>query len=301
VGDHPWLGAPSVKVGADFGGLQIGLDDPATDPEVTGMLTDPLQGCLDPDAGHGTFIAGLIRQVSPDSNVLAIRVMSSDGTVAEGDLLAALNLLLLRHVHAQQTNTPDGIVDVVSMSMGYYHERPEDVDFDPLLLEPLREFAQRGVGVVAAAGNDSTTRPLYPAAFAPYAGGLAPAADQVPLVSVGALNPDSSVALFSNAGDWVSCYRPGAALVSTVPKTINAGQQPSVRVTSNGQVRQTIDPDGFESGFATWSGTSFAGPVLAGQLAQALLETAELDNLGSGPAVERAWSAITSLVGWNRP
>ena len=38
----------------------------------------------------------------------------------------------------------------------------------------------------------------------------------VPVVSVGASNPSgAAVSLFSNTGPWVSCYRPGVAVVST--------------------------------------------------------------------------------------
>ena len=41
-------------------------------------------------------------------------------------------------------------------------------------------------------------------------------------------------------------------------------------VQPDGKPRGTIDPDSFSSGFATWSGTSFAAPVLAGRFAAAL-------------------------------
>ena len=43
-----------------------------------------------PYTGHGSFIAGLIRQVVPDATVLSIRIMHGDGIVYEGDLLYAL-------------------------------------------------------------------------------------------------------------------------------------------------------------------------------------------------------------------
>ncbi len=47
------------------------------------------------------------------------------------------------------------------------------------------------------------------------------------LISVGALNPDGGVSLFSNSGDWIACYSPGAALVSTLP-IVDAGQRSGV-------------------------------------------------------------------------
>ena len=92
---------------------------------------------------------------------------------------------------------------------------------------------------------------------------------------MGALNPDGqTIALFSNAGDWVSCHRVGAAVVSTMPTTFNGALQPAAElfVAGDGH-RASLDMDNFHGGFATWSGTSFAAPVLAGQLAQRLIES----------------------------
>jgi subtilisin family serine protease len=143
---------------------------------------------------------------------------------------------------------------------------------------------------------------MYPAAFTPYPDGLVPAFDPncTPLISVGALNPNGTVAMFSNAGEWVACNRPGADLVSTFPRTFQGGEAPAMEVTVDGVVRATIDPDDFSCGFGTWSGTSFAAPYLAGEIAQALIAQARADGSPStmaatdpGTAVQRSWSAIT--------
>ncbi|HVU93472.1 MAG TPA: S8 family serine peptidase, partial [Jatrophihabitans sp.] len=181
------------------------------------------------------------------------------------------------------------------------HELVADSTFDPLLLAPLQDLARNGVAVVASTGNESTSRPMYPAAFAPHAGGEVPAFDGncVPLISVGALNPDRTIALFSNAGPWVACHRPGAGLVSTFPQTFDAGGQSSFRVESDEGVRATMDPDNFAGGFGTWSGTSFAAPILAGELAQALLDGCadRLDAADATSCVQRGWSAVTACTG----
>ncbi len=102
-----------------------------------------------------------------------------------------------------------------------------------------------------------------------------------------ALNPDGSVALFSNDGAWISCHSPGAALVSTMPK-IDVGLRPSVDLGDGplgqrpvGSWRASLDPDRF-TGFGTWSGTSFAAPVMAGAAAQALLEHETFADLKTG-------------------
>ena len=96
--------------------------------------------------------------------------------------------------------------------------------------------------------------------------------------------------MFSNAGPWVLCERPGAGVVSTFPVTFNASAEPSYRTGT----RETIDPDDFSSGFGTWSGTSFAAPVLAGELAQAMVygKCGSLTDLDVAATVNRGWAAV---------
>jgi subtilisin family serine protease len=310
VGEHRWFGAGIVDRDPRCAELAIGLTDPLTAPESAGVRLNPLVGELDETAGHGTFIAGLIRQKCADAKILAIRVIQGDGVVAEADLLETLNKLWLRQKLAIINERPEELVDIVSMSLGYYHEEYEDLEFDPLLLAPIRALARLGVAVVVSSGNDATTRPMYPAAFAPYPGGVIPGvlADELPVVAVGASNPDRSVALFSNEGPWVRAHRPGAALVSTLPP-FDGSRAPTIEMDGMGDppgapepkgrnVRSTIDPDDFSSGFGIWSGTSFAAPILVGEVAQylfahRLLPAAEVDPV---TALDRGWLAISDRV-----
>jgi len=292
VGKHPWLPPGIVHLDPTV------FDVTIVNPELEGVTIDPYEAQLDPDAGHGTFIAGLIRQHCGDANVLAIRVMGGDGVVPESVLLDALWLLVLRQQLGIANGKPDELVDVVSLSLGYYHEQPDDVSFDPLLLEPLRQLGELGVPVVVAAGNDATNRPMFPAAFTPWPGGPVTAADPncVPVTSVGALNPNGTIALFSNAGGWVACHRPGASVVSTFPTTFNAGEQPAVATPFGGEgMRATMDPDDFHSGFGVWSGTSFATPVLAGQIAAELCRV-DLTPMDRDSVLARGWTALSTCI-----
>jgi hypothetical protein len=228
--------------------------------------------------------------------------MPSDGAVAESDLLYTLCLLALRQLLAQLEGDAANFVDIVSLSLGYYHEQPDDLTYDPQILLPLRVLGECGTAVVVAAGNDCTARPMFPAAFTPYPDGYItePDPDCVPIVSVGALNPDGSVAMFSNSGAWVKCHRLGAAVVSTFPETFNGSLGPTLRTWVHGEGwRATIDPDNFSGGFGTWSGTSFAAPLLAGELAQCLVEghCGPLGAVDRGSSVARGWSAIIQHVG----
>jgi hypothetical protein len=305
AGKHPWL--PDSIVDRDptiDGSVLIGLEDGQYNPEVHGSVNDPLEGVLDAVAGHGTFIAGLIRQTCPDANILAVRVMHGDGAVVEFDLLKALNRLVLRQAIAIKQQDATRYIDVLSLSLGYYHELPADQAMDHKLLKPLTELGQLGVVTIAAAGNDATDRHFYPAGFAPHHQTQLPAVhDALPVVSVGAENPNQRfAALFSNDGDWVSCQRQGAALVSTMPIELNGALRPGAELRlSNGETRSTIDPDDYSGGFGTWSGTSFAAPVLAGQVAEFLRPCPSFGVLTAAAAVDRGWEALHALVPLDRP
>ena len=189
-------------------------------------------------------------------------------------------------------------VDVLNLSLGYYHETPEDLLFDPTMYRILRRLGECGVSVVCSAGNDATARPMFPAAFAPWAdgkGGAEVAKDVVPVVSVGALNPNGTDALFSNAGPWVRAYAPGAAVMSTLPP-FQGGLEPAARSEAYMRVRESIDPDDFTGAFALWSGTSFAAPLFAGRLANSLVDRIDPAHDGRSDAVERVWQALTGVT-----
>ena len=254
--------------------------EPSRDPENTGVIIDDVNGLMDVLCGHGTFIAGVVRQRCPEAVILAVPVMASDGAALEDDVVAALSLLLDRHRAAkvaQQAGNPipHGLLDVVNLSLGYYHETPEEAD-DTALHALLAEFAQEGVVVVACAGNDATRARFFPAAFA------TPGHDG--LVGVGATNPDDrSVALFSNVGDWVTAHAPGAGIVSTVPITLSGSRTPGVRFDGTGPgPRSGVDFDDFRSGFAVWSGTSFAAPWVAGEIAAEIVRAEKSQPLKAG-------------------
>ena len=99
VAEHPWLGPEHVIRNPTVLGQTIGLGEPTTAERASGV-SDAMVGELQPDSGHGTFIAGLVRQACPDARLLDVRLFDNTGVVTEGELLRSLQLLALRQVLA---------------------------------------------------------------------------------------------------------------------------------------------------------------------------------------------------------
>ena len=308
VAPHPWFDVPNRTTPLPTNGFldvepvvqaAIQANNPTETPPLTGYwdgpsIDNPLVGDVDVATGHGTFIAGIIRQAAPDARVLAIRVAHSDGVAHEADVVFAMWYLVCRVLAAQQNDDPDSMVDVVSLSLGYFDESGPG-PFPAQLAQHVDDLIAMGVPVTAAAGNAATTRPFFPAAMAGE-----PGKDLV--VSVGALNPNGSKALFSNDGPWVRCWERGAAVVSTFPTDVRGGAEPDHTVPAT--KRAALDPDDFTAGFAVWNGTSFAAPLAAAKLATAMVRCASgvlgapalpLGPVDTTSTLERAERARTTL------
>lgn len=257
LGSHPWFDVGVTRDPRLSSGEPIGIVRPPSNPEVHPSLATPLDGIFDDAAGHGTFIAGVVRQQCADADILAVRISDGEGNIVETDLIGALRRLV---IYKEEGNR----LDVLNLSFSYYHETPDDPNTISEMRTVLSTLRDLGVVVVCSAGNEATDRPTLPAALD---------ADPPRHVAVGALNPASrSVALFSNIGPWVDVYAPGVSLVSTIPESFNGGVQAGTRDDLHARRRMTVDVDDFRGGFGVWSGTSFAAPVVAGRIAAKILE-----------------------------
>ncbi len=298
-GSHPWLDAVVIDPVEEYQ-TTLGLVDGASDPEAFPSLGDPLDGTVDTAAGHGTFIAGIVLQACPDVRILPIRVSDGDGVILESDLIAALGRLveLIEHKKAR--------IDVINLSLSYYHETPETQTVDSELYTLLARARKQGTVIVCSAGNDATDRPAAPASLRFWKNadgstspdcGLTKAeeAGLAPQVVVGALNPSRrSVALFSNVGDWVDTYVLGVSVLSTVPIIFEGGIQAELRRDEYGHRRETLDLDDFQAGFAVWSGTSFAAPLVAGRIAAERVPTASAKVAAARPIATIVDDVITA-------
>jgi hypothetical protein len=114
---------------------------------------------------------------------------------------------------------------------------------------------------------------------------------------VGALNPNRHIAMFSNEGPWVSCYATGAGLVSTYPVEAKGSRMPEWRANSTmpDKHRESHDPNDFSAGFAVWSGTSFAAPLAAAFLLNAMAEGGVTEVEDAIQSSARAHEALKRL------
>lgn len=308
IGRHPWFDAPGTVVlrDAKLDGRAIGTyPEEDVDAEREGRR-DGEASHLDPYAGHGTFIAGVVHQTCPDAALLPIRVYGGDGMASEWDFARSVEQLLEFHLRGLAGVPGYFPVDVVVIASGYYLEHPEDDDdYEGVYRGRLRDLRRAGVLVVVSAGNDGSTRKAFPAGWAPpvrrTSGGVVPGdthdlcPDYTPLLGVAASNPDGTLADFSNDGPWIAAVRPGVHVLSTMPTTFDGSAEGN---RSADGLRRAVDPDDFTHGFGTWSGTSFSAPYLAGQLA---LQIFASRVAGQSPAtdapgrVSDAWHAVTQI------
>jgi subtilisin family serine protease len=238
---HPWLA-----------GVTGSEDKLITD--AAGTVTIPGY------AGHGTFIAGVARCMAPLSAVHVASDFGVSGAMTEIEMVRRLN-------EALQLGA-----DVISLSAGGFTRGHQP----PLSFEAFwnRYRHYKGVVMVAAAGNNSQRKPLWPAAF-PH------------VVGVGALAANRrDRAHFSDFGPWVDVYAPGENLVNAYATGTYVCREPP----DTGQRRQF-------HGMARWSGTSFSTPLVAGLIAARMSRTGQNGRRAADELLARARAQALAGVG----
>lgn len=232
-GASEWLDVPQLQNGISNGGSQS--QGPVFVQQSSAAILDQssaaiLDGGPYSAFGHGTMTSGLVHLVAPKAKILPLKAFTSDGTGYLSNIVAAL-YYAVQH----QAN-------VVNMSF--------DVSTPSAALNQAVSYAnQHGAVLVAAAGNESTSAPVYPAALNGKVMGIASTTDW---------DSRSSFSNYGNADVWIAA--PGEYVISTFPGGT----------------------------YASASGTSFSSPLVAGTAALMLNSKPGLNQSKASSALSHA-------------
>jgi thermitase len=167
-------------------------------PDLAGRVVkgyDFVNSDADPmdDHSHGTHCAGTIGAamnnggvvgVAPEVRILAVKVLNGSNSGTISGLIGGIDFAVKNGAK------------VLSISIC-------TTSNSTALRTAVNNALAAGVAVVAAAGNNGNSTPLYPAAISG-------------VISVGAVDNADVKASFSNFGTWVSIAAPGVSVYNTV-------------------------------------------------------------------------------------
>lgn len=199
---HAKIDSPSAWDRSHAEGIVVAVIDTGVDcdhPDLRGKCLpgyDHFNNDSDPrdDHGHGTHVAGIAASQTDngvggaatgwDARILPVKALGASGN---GGLAAIASAVVWATDHD---------ADIINMSLGgFYTSRT--------LQNAVAYAIAREVTVIAAAGNESTSNPTYPAAYPD-------------VIGIAATTQSDGRASFSNYGSFVDLAAPGVAILSTV-------------------------------------------------------------------------------------
>jgi thermitase len=172
----------------------VDLDHPDLAGKVISQINLTNSGNADDVYGHGTHVAGIAAAMTDNGIGIAGLGYSSaimDVKVLDDNGMGAYSWIVSGILWAA-----DNGADIINMSLGG--------SFASSALEDAINYAwSKGVVVVAAAGNNGDTAPMYPAYY-------------TNCIAVAATDANDARASWSNYGDWVDVAAPGVSIYSTL-------------------------------------------------------------------------------------
>ena len=142
-------------------------------------------GVAGPGAAHGTSVASIItgsEGIAPAAELFVVRVLDDEGLGNSYDVAQGI------------VQAVDHGVQIINMSLGVYQD-------SPLLRQAVKYADDRGVIMVAAAGNDGYNRIPYPAAYSE-------------VLAVTAVDANRQHALFPNQSEEIDFAAPGVGILT---------------------------------------------------------------------------------------
>jgi len=144
--------------------------------------------------GHGTHCAGVIGGetygMAKKANLVAIKVLRSDGYGTNSDVIAGVNWVVKDH-----KSRGKGAKSVANMSLGGSRSTSLDT--------AVNSAVKSGIHFAVAAGNDSSDACRF-----------SPSAAKLP-ITVAAMSQTNDMAYFSNFGPCVDIFAPGVDILSS--------------------------------------------------------------------------------------
>jgi serine protease len=270
---HPDLQGKLVQ-GYDFiADKNIALDGNGIDNNPD----DPGDKSLGGSTFHGTHVAGTVGALTNNgkgiagvgwqTKIMPLRVLGRGGAGKDYDIEQAIRYAA--GLSNDSGTVPTKRADVINLSLG--GETISDT-----FQSVINQARQAGVFIVAAAGNDGVSTPMYPAALSG-------------VIAVSAIGVDKKLASYSNYGSYIDVAAPGGDSTSDLN---GDGLPDGITSTLGDDKKGTIDFI-----YGSDIGTSMASPHVAGVIAlmravapnltpanfDALLQAGKLtDHLGSG-------------------
>lgn len=193
-------------------------------------------------AQHGTHVAGIINAKTNNSiGVAGIASISESNSTRYFDKCKLMGVKVSNQYKQMMTaDVINGIgyaitngADIINLSLGSYSDNG--------MFPVINAAHQAGVTVIAAAGNNDTSDPFYPASYKN-------------VISVAAVDEDMTKAKYSNYGENVDVAAPGTNIYSTYPNgyewasgTSMAAPYVTGVVALMKQVDTTLTPDQIEA------------------------------------------------------
>ena len=147
------------------------------------------------DNGHGTHVAGIIGAVT--NNGVGVAGLAQVSIMAEKVLDSGGGGTIF--------NVAQGVIDATNKGARITNNSYGTYFYDDTMRAAFQYAWSHGVLNVAAAGNDNTNQPFYPAAFTGF------------VVSVAGTDQNDARYTLSNYGDWIELSAPAVNIISTLP------------------------------------------------------------------------------------